>query len=650
VARTQRERIHELRYSRNCPLPVAPKCGRGDGKGPPEEAALRDLVRTYLDVQRRLWPELARDETLPAPSDAVVARMADEFRRRFLSDGTPLAELPLRAVWRWLGAAYLRYSCDNSNPRSLDQQLRNTLERARRDGVFVPWTWVFADAAVTGTTAARRGYRAAKEAVEAADGPTVLFIDEIGRASRDAVEALRLGKLIEATGKRLVGASDGFDSDTPHAKLMLSIFAMLQEWFVDQLRAKVKRGMADAFERGKNLGPPAVGYKLVNAVDPESHKVFDADGAPIMAKAIDRKVAKKLAEAAELFAERRWSPDRVARWCNERRVGGKQNWDRGRVIKMLTRETYVGVEYYGMTYQQRDPETGGVTVKHRPKSEWKRREVPHLRIFSDGLRANIDSRLAECRRAYRPASAKRSGDPSRSTAYAKVLVRPVCGYCGNELWLGRAGRYASFCCLNGKDGKKGCRLRTYKSVRIVEEALLGHLKEAVLTPDFVREVLAGANAFLAQEAKRPREDTKPVRSEIKDVTAKRDRLVTAIELGGDVDAIVRKFRAHENRLEQLRERLRQMESRNQAPPLPMRAVDVEALLADLRGLLNRDVAEAAAVLRELTGPVVVTQVKEEGQRGATWMAKFAVNLVPVLAKLTGKASCPTTGTWESQRT
>ena len=83
--------------------------------------------------------------------------MADDFERRFRQQhaeafrpsGTPIA-------WIALAVAYLRFSDENSNPRSLDQQLLNVLNRARRDGVFVPWHYVLADAAVSGTGNWRR--------------------------------------------------------------------------------------------------------------------------------------------------------------------------------------------------------------------------------------------------------------------------------------------------------------------------------------------------------------------------------------------------------------------------------------------------------------------------------------------------------------
>ena len=105
----------------------------------------------------RLWPDLTGTAAVPAADPATIAAMADDFERRFRQQhaeafrpsGTPIA-------WIALAVAYLRFSDENSNPRSLDQQLLNVLNRARRDGVFVPWHYVLADAAVSGTGNWRR--------------------------------------------------------------------------------------------------------------------------------------------------------------------------------------------------------------------------------------------------------------------------------------------------------------------------------------------------------------------------------------------------------------------------------------------------------------------------------------------------------------
>ena len=143
--------------------PSLPSSGRGRVRsadfGLPGRAGLLDLARTYLEVQARHWPELVSTAAVPAIDAATIAAMADDFERRFRTQAADIFQPgAVPRIWTDLGLAYLRFSDENSNPRSLDQQLLNVLNRARRDGVFVPWQYVLADAAVSGTLACRRGY------------------------------------------------------------------------------------------------------------------------------------------------------------------------------------------------------------------------------------------------------------------------------------------------------------------------------------------------------------------------------------------------------------------------------------------------------------------------------------------------------------
>jgi hypothetical protein len=75
----------------------------------------------------------------------------------------------------------------------------------------VPWHYVLADAAVSGTLTCRTGYTLAKTIVERRNefGVTWFLIDDLSRLSRNTIESLRHGELAEATGVRVVGASDG---------------------------------------------------------------------------------------------------------------------------------------------------------------------------------------------------------------------------------------------------------------------------------------------------------------------------------------------------------------------------------------------------------------------------------------------------------
>jgi site-specific DNA recombinase len=297
----------------------------------------------------------------------------------------------------------LRYSSDKSNPRSLVQQLKRSLQKASEYGHFVPWDYVFSDAAVSGTTPFRRGYEMSKAAIS--DGAihiVALYIDEIGRASRNAIEALKLGQLIDSLGKRLIGVSDGFDTNSPMSKLMLSIFAALQEWFIDQLRAKVNRGLDDAFDQGGNLGVPAIGYKLVPHRDENGIQVFGKDGQPMNTLAIDEEQSQYVLLAFNLYAVQGWSKIRIARHFNELRIGGSQTWDNARLDQLLTRYKYAGILTFRMTQQELDHETGTLVTKYRPKSEWMVRRARHLKIVPWSLWKKAQQRLRETREAFKP--------------------------------------------------------------------------------------------------------------------------------------------------------------------------------------------------------------------------------------------------------
>ncbi|OWK35689.1 hypothetical protein FRUB_07503 [Fimbriiglobus ruber] len=435
--------------------------------------------------------------------------------------------------------------------------------------------------------------------------------------------------------------------------MMLHVFAMLHEWFVDQLRAKVRREMADGFGRGKNLGPAAFGYTLVGATDPNGEIRRDDDGRLIREKVIAPEAAEQIREGFRRFAEANWSPGRIARTFNQAGVDGGM-WTRRKVVKMLTRETYIGVEWYGMTYQVRDPETGRVEVKARPQDEWKRRDVPHLRIISDELWAKAQQRLSEIKAAHRKsAGGPADENPTRTSVYPTVLVRPDCGYCKSSLILGRSGKYASFFCGNGKDAKHGCQLTTYKSIRHVERSVVEVVRGRLVDPAFVTALTSAANAVLAADAARPVEDPDPVRTLIREVERKRDRLIALCERGagtGGLDAVAAQIAGHEKRLRELRAQLHEIETRRPTPLPSLTEADVTHWLTDLHRLLAGDIAAAAPVLHALTGPVEVTQEKTPGKRGAVWVAKFALTVGLVLAQLGGPADCPTADTWEYLRT
>jgi site-specific DNA recombinase len=627
-------------HSNDAPSPSRRGRVRSADFGMPERSGLLDLARTYLETQNRLWPELVGTPAVPAADAATIAAMADDFERRFRQQQAETfrpGDMP--KVWTDLGIAYLRFSDENSNPRSLDQQLLNVLTRARRDGVFVPWCFVLADAAVSGTLACRRGYMIAKTIVERRDefGVSWFLIDELSRVSRNTIDALRLGELAGETGVRVIGASDGYDSDNPQSSLLLPVLGSMNEAFITQLRSKVKRGMDDAFRRGDNIQPPGVGYRLVEVKDANGNLVITHKNTIEKVVEIDPEAADWTRRGAEMIAYAGKSAVDVARLFNEHKVGGKQTWSDSRVRQHYGREKLVGKDVFRKTRQVTDRQTGKKKVIHLPASEWIWRDVPHLRIPSDELAEAVKRKLGLGDESFGRKAKDRKKKVHRVDLYLKVLIRPLCGCCGHPMILGRSdGKYQSFFCFNATNGIKGCTNRGYKSARIIDEAVLSTVMATLFTDDFIADLTAYVNNRLAWIARQPIPSTKKLEQEIANEDRQLKRLTDRLAKLDDthLDAVLAKAEEMGRQLAAKREQLKELQRAGRRPSVKsVKEKDVVASLGKLRDLLQGDVGVAAQVLKALMGDVVLELRQIEGQKKPQMVARFPINAVPALAVL-----------------
>jgi DNA invertase Pin-like site-specific DNA recombinase len=626
----------------------APSCRgrvRSADFGMPERQGLLDLARTYLEVQARLWPELAGTTAVPAADPATIAAMADDFERRFRqlhADVFRPGDTPI--AWIALAVAYLRFSDGNSKPRSLDQQLLNVLNRARRDGVFVPWHYVLADAAVSGTLACRTGYMLAKTIVERRDefGVSWFLIDDLSRMSRNTIESLRLGELAKETGVRVIGASDGFDSANPQSSLLLPVLGSMNEAFITQFRPKVKRGMDDAFRRGDNIQPPGVGYRLVDVKDASGNLVITHKGTIEKRAEIDPEAAAWIVRGAEMIAHEGKSPIELARLFNEQKVGGRQTWSDSMIRKMYSRERLVGREVFRTTRQEKNRTTGKVRYVKLPQDQWLVRESPHLRILPDELADAVRAKLNLATQSFGRTAKDRTKKAHRADLYPKVLIRLICGGCGTPMILGRSlGKYQSFCCFNSLHGIHGCTNRGYKSARIIDDAVLGTVMTTLFTEDFLADLTADVNKRLAWIARQPIPSTKKLEQEIANEDRQLKRLTDRLDKVDvtHLDVLVTKAEEMGRQLAAKRERLKELQRAGRRPNVKsVKEQDVVAALTHLRDLLQGDVGVAAQVLKALVGDVILETRQVEGQQKPQMVARFTINAVPALAVLDRCAS------------
>jgi DNA invertase Pin-like site-specific DNA recombinase len=314
-------------------------------RGLAPDRELRQLAADFLTTQRRLWPGLADTALIPPSSDEVIVCLVEDFKARH-RQGTiePLPKSDESKHPQRLGGFYGRYSCDNSNPKSIADQRVKVLEQAKKCDRFVPWAYVFADCSSSGLSPARQGYTSYKAVLQDPKHRIdTTFIDDFTRASRDEVEWWRLAHLSRRMNKQMIGASDGFDLSNPNSEIMITVFGLVSRLLVKGIREKVRRGMHGAARRGGGLGKPPLGFTRTPRLDESGQVVRDPNGLPQYVYAVDPEAAEFRRLMYELFVVQGLSFYKIAKRFNELKIDEWSGWNESCIKKILWSASAVGV-------------------------------------------------------------------------------------------------------------------------------------------------------------------------------------------------------------------------------------------------------------------------------------------------------------------
>ncbi len=412
---------------------------------------------------------------------------------------------------------------------------------------------------------------------------------------------------------------------------------------------KVKRGMRGAARRGTCLGKLPLGFTRTVRRDEQGNVVRDKDGVPEYVPCIDPTTRDSRVLLYELYVEKRWSAYQIARHFNALKVDGWNGWTERGIKMLLWSASAVGVFLWNRTRREYDHEHEKWIVVPNPRKDWDVYYDPALAIVPLALWKAARKKLMAMRRK----SPLTGRTMSRNEKSATTLLSGTlfCGSCTHELTLMRSTeKYKVMGCINGPTGKHGCQLSTSKSTRIIEKCLLDYLQNRLLTEDTIGRLVAKANAFLAEEARKPRTDTAPLKAAIRQKEAAIKRLFQRIE-GQEDEALVQ---AYERRITELQKevnhqkvQLRTADAENMPPPAPLDLTTMKTLLADLRGLLNQEIPAAAEAIRALTGPITIRQEAIPGKkRGARWIATFSPDFLGWLRRGGQAKDCPDSITLE----
>ncbi len=485
-------------------------------RGLPTAEALARLARRYLEIQVKFWPKLVDAGLLAPATNELIAEMVQDFKARHQSGKVDHEFLqPVLLLVKFLAGMYARYSCGNSSDLSIDDQMAKILAKAFADGCFIPWSYVYCDYSVTGRDASRQGYSSYKAMLESKESKlTGTYIDDFTRASRDEIEWWRLAALSKRFGKRLVGASDGFDLSNANSDIMITVYGLVSRLFLKGLREKVKRGMQGAAGRGTPLGKPSLGFTRQVLRDQSGNAVFDSDGVAAYDICIDPATRGDRLRIYEMFINQRKSAFAIARQFNAENVDGWNGWTDSGIKKLLGNPNAIGVFIWNKTRRELDVETGKWKIERNPRSEWTVKFRPELALVPLDLWRAARRRLSEMRRT----SPLTGRDYSRNQISATTLFSGTlfCESCGAELKLIRSTeKYKQMGCTNTLTRGHDCKMSASKSVKVIEDCLLSYLRKVLLTDATLEQVVIKANSVLEEESKKADIDIGPFKAKEK---------------------------------------------------------------------------------------------------------------------------------------
>jgi site-specific DNA recombinase len=495
-------------------------------------------------------------------------------------------------------AAYARYSSDRQSPASIQDQLRKCREYAEAQGWQFLEPHTYMDEALSGAGADRPGLVRLLAAAGRVPRPfDVLLMDDTSRISRNQGETARIMERLNFLGVRVVAVSQGIDSDSEQAEVLMTVHGLVDSLYIKELAKKTHRGLEGRALQGLHTGGRCFGYDNVPEGTGVRLRINDSEAQTvrrIFEMASEGGSLKTIAKA--LNAEHLPSP---------RPRSGRQfgTWWPTAIREMLRRDLYAGRIVWNRSRFIKEPGTNKRLRRERPKSEWRILEQPELRIIDETLWDRVQTRLVYVAETF--------GYGLRAGLYHRAATSPhlltgflKCGLCGANLVIvtGRAkGTHQKFGCPQNYY-RGACSNKVKERADLLEERLLFELQRAVLRPEVVDYAieefghqLAASLADLSGQMGRLRQRREQLQAELR-------RLVETAAACGHSATIVEGIHVREQELGDITQRLLAAEPGSVTEHVAKIREFVSTRLADVRQLLNADVARAKAELaKHVTG-------------------------------------------------
>ena len=364
-------------------------------------------------------------------------------------------------------AIYARYSSDEQRPELTEDQIaicRRYCE-AHRGEVFD----TYSDAAIMGATILRPDYQRLLQDAERRQFDIVV-VEAVDRLSRRLADLANFHDIVDFRKVKLYATDRGEIN-----ALMVGLLRAMAQAFLEDLKAKNKRGLTGKILAGLSAGSLSYGCKVDPAT--KSKRIIVEDEAKIV-----RRIFEDYANGA--------APRTIAATLNKEGAPGPRgcSWiettirgqaDRG--TGLLTNDLYVDQLLWNRCSNIRDPNTGKRVARPNPKDELEEATDESLRIVDDTLRQRVKTSQAEVRTVM---ARDENGVPLNRAHRARHLLSELiyCDECGSTFAMRDAQHYG---CSNVRS-KGTCSQsqvgRRAELEKIVGEAIRSQwINEAALT-------------------------------------------------------------------------------------------------------------------------------------------------------------------------
>lgn len=492
-------------------------------------------------------------------------------------------------------AIYSRFSTDRQNESSIADQIRVCTEYAARQA----WSVVekFDDQGISGAALGNRpGVLKLQERAYAGQFEAVLVTD-LSRLSRSQGDLSKMIDRMTVKGIRILGVQDGYDSARRGHKLQAGLSGIIGEAFREMVKDRTYAALESRAKNHCPTGGRAYGYRK-GEVD---------TGEAVLVREIFEKFAQGLSVrmiAADLNARRIPSPG--SSW--KRRTRRASGWMGSSVRVIVRNERYRGNIHWNTSEWRKDPDSGKRKRMMRPRCEWISYLDERQRIISDEL----------WDRAQRQVPAP-SGKKIKAGGKPRYLLSGllICDTCQAHYTI--TDQY-SYGCSGYHDGRACSNAVRVRRDRL-EAALLDPIRKELLSPERAQKMAKEMQTEFTEHARRMQADIGKQPRELRELTARIERLRERLRLG-DIEMTPDEIEAAIAYAEAKR---RNLQARAVTPVEPKlltmlpRAAELYRRQITLGlGGNPRAVVTARAILRELFGGEIRLAPQLDGGLVAHW--------------------------------